>query len=167
MSMHIDFNEEGNKSGVVHKAKVMPIPEPIMMRKLHRYTLAAMVVCGSDLPRFRSKTHIGKLRQLSVCVSIGMRSLVTRRQPNVGGQTEWNEMVRADDIELGDTPTEIPDVFVYLIVGKVCVVSLPHHALGGWLCSCDTSVACVVVWSAGQGPKSSQLRPYQGCRPHP
>ena len=90
------------------------LPDPNL-----RYTLAAMVVCGSDLPKFKSTAHIGKLRQLSVAVSVGSCTLVTQRQNNSNGVAMWNEMLRDDDVSLGDLTHEIPDVFVYLVVGKV------------------------------------------------
>lgn len=85
-----------------------------------RYVLAAMVVAGSDLPKFNSTTHIGKLRQLAVSVSIGSHTVTTQRANNVDGVCTWNHFLLDEEVLLGDLPSEIPDVFVYLVLGKVC-----------------------------------------------
>lgn len=118
--MHVDFNEHGEHVKVIHKQPARHLPEGLLVNKLAPYTLAALVVAGSDLPRFRSKDprSLGQMSKLSVGVSIGTVMLATPRVGLNMGQYTWNHMLHEQGIMLPKSPAELPDVFVYLLRGK-------------------------------------------------
>ncbi len=117
--MSIDFNTRGEHEAVVHKAKLPAAPVPPTAIPMRRYTLAAMIVAGSDLPKIASRAHIGQLSKMHVSVSIGENTFVSQRQENMKGQAVWNQMIRTDDLTMSARPMEVPDVFIKLCVGMV------------------------------------------------
>jgi hypothetical protein len=80
---------------------------------LDEYTLQALVICGADLPRFTNS--VGGSQKLRVSICIGLRTLTTEERSSNLGSCRWNAKLTEESISLPKDPTQVPDIFIYLL----------------------------------------------------
>ena len=103
------------------KRKVKKLDRKLEPPTTH-YNLQAIVIAGTELPRFASADlrNLGQLSKMSVRISCGQYEMLSKRQPNNNGVCEWYELLM-DGLEMTTYPkdvNQVPDVFVHLIKGE-------------------------------------------------
>ena len=102
-----------------------------------QYCLKAWVISGSDLPYFTEKNvttgRFGACKKLQIKISIGPDEMTTHAKDYNKGVVRWNELLDFPDLRLPVDTSQIPDIFVYLMVeGKlsnVCFARLKASTL--------------------------------------
>jgi hypothetical protein len=81
------------------------------------YTLRALIVGGSDIPaKFNILSQLGVTRsaKMSIQVAIGSQVLSTEHAMVDKGNCSWNKQL-STTLRLPKDPTQVPDVFLYLV----------------------------------------------------
>ena len=79
------------------------------------YTLQALVIAGSELPRFASLSSIGYSQKLRVKIVVGIDELCTDAAKYENGMCRWNAHLVSQVLKLPEDFNQIPDIFVYLV----------------------------------------------------
>lgn len=120
ISARVDTNESKQAKEETHKkacGRVRPrhVPKEVPM------TLRALVISGTELPRFKKNVAaglgIGSARKLGVCLRFGKYEVHTERSPNVHGQAMWRQLLETVVMVPTDI-RQVPDLFIYLYRGE-------------------------------------------------
>lgn len=85
--------------------------------KAQSYVLKALVVSGTELPKFIDPSNPLKKAKLQVMIACGKYEMFTQRVDNHNGVCEWGEFLQ-QEFDYPIDPAQIPDIGIYLCKGK-------------------------------------------------
>jgi hypothetical protein len=82
--------------------------------KVSNYTLQALVISGSDLPKLGLGSTLTGGEPFRVKLAIGVDEVSTKSAKNEKGVCRWNEFIALPNLDYPEDVNQIPDIFVYL-----------------------------------------------------
>jgi hypothetical protein len=82
------------------------------------YKVRAMVVSGTEIPKFRKSIGIGPPRKMQVKIQCGKNEFYSDRVENNNGVCEWYQMCESEDFKYPKDLDMCPDIIVSICKGK-------------------------------------------------
>jgi len=82
------------------------------------YKIRAMVVSGTEIPKFRKTLSVGKARKMQIKIQCGKNELYSARVENNNGVCEWYEMCESEIFKYPRDLDSCPDIVVSISKGK-------------------------------------------------
>lgn len=107
MSLRLESGQDAKMEEVAQKKKALRI-QPNQLPATRQYQLRALVILGTEIPKFMSIAHPGKNAKMQVTVSCGLTEISTVRSPNIKGVVQWNEYLESKALTFPTDPAQIP-----------------------------------------------------------